>query len=72
MAVRIIGNILAQKENYSYILEKWKILEIFILLLKDANKDLKRDVCWALTNLTTEKQYADDVFDNSLLMGKIV
>ena len=48
--LRIIGNILAEKEEYVSTLEKYGILECLYDFLKESDNELRKDACWALSN----------------------
>ena len=49
-SIRIIGNVLAEPDDYSHDLMKYGLVEILHPLLKSKNKEIRKDVCWCLAN----------------------
>lgn len=49
-ALRIIGNILAEKEEYAYVLSKYKILDQIYPFLNSNDMEIRKDACWTLSN----------------------
>lgn len=54
-SLRIIGNILAEKEEYVPILEKFNILQHLYDLLNEHDDEVRKDACWALSNFAVER-----------------
>ena len=67
-AVKIIGNILAEREEYAYDLMKYELLDHLYPLLKSKNDELKKDVCWSISNYAFEKGSATDIICNLKFM----
>lgn len=64
LALWIIGNILADKGQYAFILQKYNVLDLFGSLLSCSDPALRKDTCWAISNYAFEKNPATDVVYN--------
>jgi hypothetical protein len=49
-AIRILGNILAEPEDYAGDLTKYHLLDEIFPLLTNKNWEMRRDGCWLIAN----------------------
>ena len=71
--IRIIGNFIAFNDNYAEKMIDLGIVKVFEILLNDKIRQVQRETCWAISNLTSgTKQQATDVIKNSNIIPLLV
>lgn len=71
-ALRIIGNILAEKEDYVYVLNKYNVLSCLYEFLNESHTELRKDACWALSNFAVEKVPSTVLLQSDKLIDKLL
>jgi hypothetical protein len=70
-AIRIIGNILAESEDYAGDLTKYHLLDKIYPLLSHKNPTVKRDTCWVLSNYAYETAAANEILNKKNIMERL-
>lgn len=71
-AMRIIGNIVAIKQEFINAFHQFRILDYLLVNLNCSNGDVRRDACWLISNLCTKKVSANAVINDLKLIPKLV
>jgi hypothetical protein len=71
-ALRVVGNIATAKEEYVSALLKAGILDALLPNLSCSNPEVRRDVCWVVSNLSARKNSATAVIQHSQIIAKLV
>jgi hypothetical protein len=71
-AVRIVGNMLAEKDDYTELFMRLQLLDRLYAALKNSSKDVRRDILWLLSNYISEAGPANDVLCKQQLYEKLL
>jgi len=71
--LRILGNISVGNELQTEELLKYGILNLFFKLIDHQKKQIRREVCWILSNITAgTKNQIDQFIMNEYLLTKVL
>lgn len=71
-AIRILGNLVASKDEAMGVISKYPLLDCLHANLSCSNGDVRKDTCWLISNLCTKKATATQVLQHGPLIGKLV
>ena len=71
-AIRILGNILAEAEDYAGDLTKYQILDKIYPLLSNKSWEMRRDGCWLLANYVFETAPANELLCKQNIMERLM
>lgn len=66
--VRIIGNLLAEREDYNEVFRRWGLLDRLGGLLKGSGLEVRKDVFWLLSNYIGDSGAANEVMCRSYIL----
>lgn len=70
--IRLIGNLIYNSDEYLEIIVDLGCIPILESLLKDCNKQVRKETCWAISNITLTKQYLSNIIKNTNIISLIV
>jgi hypothetical protein len=71
-AIRIIGNIVAEQNEHTDTLHRYKLLDNTFDLLLSSNDEVRRDACWLISNLCCDRVSSTQVIRQGMVMAKLV
>lgn len=70
--VRIFGNILAERDDYSEVFMKHQLLDRLYPLIKVSKAEMKKDILWLLSNYISDSGSANDLLCKTNFLEKIL
>jgi hypothetical protein len=71
-SVRIIGNILAERDDYSELFTKFNIIDKLSPILQSPNPQIKKDVLWLLSNYIFDAAPSNHVLSNQQIFQQLL